>query len=218
MIKVSFDLLNDLPNAFRDAFNLEHNATRLVRFLENTWYTSNRDGSFHLYDGFNNGNSDKTAKRKISILGLVLTFNEVDGTLVLSKSDFDESRKFFPTLSEDMKGAKLARVEMPFEQAVKRTTDSPTAVQPCQVKWSNALRLDPTDSKGKCLHFTASTAGTLFVVFAALPKDSNSQYYVEISPEKAAIYKVTSSIFDHKFFLTQIWNKLLQFLQVVDKS
>ena len=188
--KISFDMLNDLPNAFRKPFNLESDASRLVRFHENMWYTSDRDGSFHLYGGFNNGNSNKTDRKKVSILGLVLSYNEVDGTLDLLASDFEESKKFFPTLTEEMKGAKLARAELPDEKATKRSSDTVTAEEPCQVRWSNALRFDPTDTEGKCLHFTASSDGTIFVVFAALPKNHDSRYYVEISPEKAAVYKV----------------------------
>ena len=190
VFKVTFDLINDLPNAFRNALAIERHMSRLVKFYKRKWYTSDRDGSFHLYGAFRNGNSSNTSKRKISILGLVLTFDEEDGTLVLSESDFKASKRFFPTLSEEMKEAELARVEFPFEQPVKRSSNTPTAVQPCQVKWSNALRFDPTDTRGKCIHFTASTTGTIFVVFAALPKDSKARYYVEISPEKAAIYKV----------------------------
>ena len=200
--KVTFDMLDDLPNAFHKPFNVERNKSRLVRFYQNMWYTSDHDGLFHLYNGFKNGNSDKTDRKKVSILGLVLTFNEVDGTLVLSKSDFEKSKKFFPTLSEDMKEAKLARVELPFEKAVKRSSNT---AEPCQVKWSNTRRFDPTDSKGKCLHFTASTGGTLFVVFAVLPQDPNSRYYVEISPRRVAIYKVTS--FCHKFNICPILNQ-----------
>ena len=154
-------------------------------------HASDRDGSFHLYGGFNNGNSNKTDLKKLSILGLVLTYDEGDGSLALLGGDFEESKKFFPTLTEDMKGVKLARTELPYEKANKRSSDTVTAKEPCQVKWSNALRFDPTDTEGKCLHFTASSDGTIFVVFAALPKNHKSRYYVEISPDKAAIYKVT---------------------------
>ena len=205
LFKVSFDMVSDLPNAYRKAFNIERNMSRLVQFYKNKWYTSNRDGSFHLYNAFNNGKSRDTAKRKISILGLVLTFDEAGGNLVLSESDFKASKRLFPTLSEEMKGANLARVEMPQKSEkrrsrVKRTT--PESVQPCQVKWSNALRFDPTDTEGKCLHFTASSAGTIFVVFSALPKDPNSQYYVQISPEKVAVYKVN---------IKKIYKKYVQF-------
>ena len=193
--KVSFDMLDDLPNANREELNILRNMNRLVRYYKRKWYTSDRDGSFHLYDGFDNGKSGNTSQRKISILGLVLTFREADGSLVLDESDFKASKKYFPTLSEELMGTELARVDMPSTEADERTTRTdppaePTPGKPCQVKWSNALRFDPTDTKGKCLHFTASTAGTIYVVFAALPKDTNTQYYVEISPEKVTTYKV----------------------------
>ena len=191
--KVSFDMLYDLPNAFRETLNIGRDMNRLVRYYKKKWYTSDGDGSFHLYSGFDNGNSGNTSQRKISILGLVVTFREADGSLVLSKRDFKESRKFFPTLSEELIGTELARVDVPSKESDKRTSTpdkQPTSTEPCQVKWSNALRFDPTDTSGKCLHFTASTAGTVYAVFAALPKDSTTRYYVEISPEQVAIYKV----------------------------
>lgn len=193
VLKVSFDMVEDLPNALRAAFNIDHDMNRLVRFYKKKWYTSDSDGSFHLYGAFSNSNSNMS-QRKISILGLVLTFNEADGSLVLFPSDFKVSKSFFPTLTEDMIGSQLARVYMPTTRSGKRSTSTqpPQSVQPCQVKWSNALRFDPTDTKGKCLHFTASTVGTLFVVFAALPKDSDSRYYVQISPDKVSTYKVNT--------------------------
>lgn len=191
--KVSFDMLDDLPNAYREGLDIGRDMDRLVRYYKQKWYTSDRDGSFHLYGGFDNGNSGNTSQRKISILGLLLTFRETDGGLVLSKSDFKASKKFFPTLSKKLMGAELARVHISSGQSNKRTDTTqaqPTSRQPCQVKWSNTLRFDPTDTNGKCLHFTASTAGTIYVVFAALPKDSDTRYYVEISPERVATYKV----------------------------
>lgn len=192
--KVSFDMLDNLPNAYREGLDIGHDMNRLVRYYKKKWYTSDRDGSFHLYGGFDNGNSGNTSQRKISILGLVLTFRKADGSLVLSKSDFKASKKFFPTLSEELMGTELARVDIPSEKSDKRTTEAaepqPTSGQPCQIKWSSALRFDPTDTHGKCLHFTASTAGIIYVVFAALPKDSDTRYYVEISPERVTILKV----------------------------
>jgi len=192
--KVSFDMLDDLPNAYREGLNIGRDMNRLVRYYKKKWYTSGRDGSFHLYGGFDNGNSGNTSQRKISILGLVLTFREADGSLVLSKSDFKASKKFFPTLSEELMETELARVDIRPGISDTSTTETvepqPTSEQPCQIKWSNALRFDPTDNNGKCLHFTASTVGTIFVVFAALPMDSATRYYVEISPERVATFKV----------------------------
>ncbi|KAJ7378596.1 hypothetical protein OS493_021896 [Desmophyllum pertusum] len=60
---------------------------------------------------------------------------------------------------------------------------------PCNVKWANAMRFDPSDTEGKCLHFTASSKGNLFVIFSAIPDDKDSWYYVEISPRGVAIFK-----------------------------
>lgn len=198
--KVSFDMLDNLPNVYREGLDIGRDMNRFVRYYKKKWYTTDRDGSFHLYGGFDNGNSGDTSQKKISILGLVLTFREADGSLVLSRSDFNASKKFFPTLSDELMGTELARVDIPSGKSDKRTTDTtpaqPVLGQPCQIKWSNALRFDPTDSKGKCLHFTASTAGTIYVVFAALPKDLDSRYYVEISPEGVAIFKVIVILHD----------------------
>lgn len=192
VLKVSFDMVDDLPNAQRSTFNIGRNMTRLVKFYEKKWYTSDNDGSFHLYGAYGNRNTNNVSLRKISIFGLVLTFNEVDNSLVLDPSDFKVSKRFFPTLAEDMVGTQLARVYISSTSSDKRSTSrQPSrATQLCQEKWSNALRFDPTDTEGKCLHFTASTAGTLFVIFAALPKEPESRYLVEISPEGVYIYKV----------------------------
>ncbi|KAL9985536.1 hypothetical protein ACROYT_G007953 [Oculina patagonica] len=75
VFKVSFDMLDDLPNALRKALDIRHDMSRLVKFYKKKWYTSDNDGSFHLYGAFNNGHSSNTSQRKISVLGLVLTFN-----------------------------------------------------------------------------------------------------------------------------------------------
>lgn len=200
--KISFDMVDDLPNVHRWAFNIGHDMTRLVRFYKNKWYTSDRNGSFHLFGAYSNSNTNNVSLRKMSIFGLVLTFNDADGSLVLYPSDFKASKTFFPTLTEEMTGTQLAWVYKFSTRSDKRSTSSqpPKSVQPCQVKWSNALRIDPTDTKGKCLHFTASTAGTLFVVFATLPKEPDSRYLVQISLNMISTYKVRlrdrTSIFD----------------------
>jgi len=101
-------------------------------------------------------------------------------------------------------GTELARVDIPSGKSDKRTTETTPAQpeesgQPCQIKWSNALRFDPTDTNGKCLHFTASTAGTIYV--AALRKDSDTRYYVEISPERVAMLKVIIILHDCWLFV-----------------
>ena len=95
---------------------------------------------------------------------------------------------FLSSLTEEMIGTQLARVYKFSTRSDKRSTSSqpPKSVQPCRVKWSNALRFDPTDTKGKCLHFTAS----LFVVSAAFPREPDSPSLVQISPGMISTYNV----------------------------
>ena len=191
--QVSFDMLFDLQNSFQKELDILRNTRRLVRFYDNKWFTSDKNGHFHLYGAFNNGDSKNTSKRKMSILGLLLTFNEADGSLSLSQSDFKASKSFYPTLSEEMIGRELARLQLetePEKPDKKSEKGVPSGKVPCMVVFSNALRFDPTNTNGKCLHLTASSEGTLFVVFALLPNNAQTWYYVEISPERVAAYKV----------------------------
>ncbi|RMX53324.1 hypothetical protein pdam_00022463, partial [Pocillopora damicornis] len=157
--KVSFDMVDDLPNAHRSAFNIGHDKTRLVRLYKSKWYKSDRNNSFHLFGVYSNSNTNKRLQ------GI---------------------ENFLSSLTEEMIGTQLARVYKFSTRSDKRSTSSqpPKSVQPCRVKWSNALRFDPTDTKGKCLHFTAS----LFVVSAAFPKEPDSPSLVQISPGMISTY------------------------------
>jgi len=175
-----------------EGYRIPRAMSRLVKYTDGKWVTGEEDGSFHLYNAFNNGGSGEVKKRKLSILGLVLSYNQKTEGLELLPADLEASRQFFPKLHDFLGGRTLAKIAMQANDftgvASKRET---MAKPPCNVKWSNALRFDPTDSNGKCLHFTAITEGSLFVAFSALPKDTSSWYYTEITPEKVAIYKVS---------------------------
>lgn len=183
---------NDLKGI--DGYSIPRDMTRPVKYTNGKWITGEEDGSFHLYNAFNNGGSGDTRKHKISILGLILSYNQNSGGLELLPDDFAASKEFFPNLHQFLAGRTLAKivseVEETSRQASKREGQT-MEKEPCNVKFSNALRFDPTDSNGKCLHFTAATEGSIFVVFSTLPKDEDSWYYTEITPEKVAIYKVT---------------------------
>lgn len=173
-------------------YSIPRNMSRLVKYTDGKWLTGEEDGSFHLYNAFNNGGSGDARKHKMSIFGLVLSYNEKSGGLEISPNDFEASKQFFPNLHEFLAGRTLARVAIETKAVTKLASKrEPAANPPCNVKWSNALRFDPTDTSGKCLHFTAATEGNIFVVFSTLPKDKSSWYYTEITPERVAIYKVT---------------------------
>ena len=178
-----------------DGYNIPRNMIRLVKYEKGKWLTSDKDGSFHLYNAFNNGNSDNPRQHKMSIMGLVLSYNEQGESLELLQSDLESSKQSFPGLHKSLLGKTLASVVTKAQAKPKTGFKRATLVNPpCNVKWSNTLRFDPTDSSGKCLHFTASTEGKLFVVFSTLPNDKSSWYYIEIGPDKVAIYKVAPQL------------------------
>ena len=193
--RVIFDMKKDLTGI--EDYTIPRNMNRLMRFVDGKWQTGEGDGTFHLYNAFNNGRSGEVKKRKISVLGLVLSYNEDSGGLDLLTDDIKYSKKFFPNLPKTLTGRTLAKLVLEngdpaSKQASKRQSES-ALTQPCNVEFSNALRFDPTDTNGKCLHFTAATEGSIFVVFSTLPKDSSLWYYTEITPQRVAIYKVRDS-------------------------
>lgn len=149
-----------------------------------------------MYSGFS-GPTNNPRKHKMNIFGLTLSYNANDGSLFLDDEDFKSSKMVFPALAADMKGKPLARVEsVTTEEVASRrnqvrlaTGASPSTV-PCHAEWSNILRIDLVDMEGKCLHFTAASKGTVYVVFSASPKNLNARYVVEISSQKVVIFKV----------------------------
>ena len=184
---------NDLKGT-KDFSDIPKNMSRLVRYKDGKWFTAEKDGSFHLYNAFRNGKSGDPQQHKISILGLVLSFNPNTSGLTLLSRDFEASRVFFPNLHDTLAGKELGRAVLDSSISESGASKRETlADPPCNVKWSNALRFDPTEAKGKCLHFTASSEGNIFVVFATLPIDKTSWYYIKITPQKVAIYKVMIS-------------------------
>ena len=115
--------------------------------------------------------------------------------MFLDDEDYLSSKKVFPDIPPDMKGRSLARVESVSRTALIRRTQQPTTKPsttgiPCHAEWSNILRMDLEDMQGKCLHFTASSSGTVYVLFSASPKNPKARYVVEISPKKVVIFKV----------------------------
>ena len=191
--KVLIDMKEDLKDSQHGGVVIPKNMARHIRFIDNRWFTEDEKNVVHLYNGFNNGGSGDPKNKKISVLGLVLSFKEKTGRLVLSDSDFEESKKIFPDLSSSMKGSIIGQVVADHGKAIRRQTklvDAPPvpAINPCNVMFSNALRFDPTG--GKCLHFTAITEGTIYVMFAVSPAKKESRYTVRIAKDRVDIYKV----------------------------
>lgn len=190
--KVIIDMKEDLRDSHHGDVVIPKTMVRRIRFFDNRWFTYNDRKVFHLYNGFDNGGSGNPKNKKISVLGLVLSFEEKTGSLVLTNSDFEESKKIFPALHSSMKGSIIGRVEVDLKETVKlpsKLADVPAPViKTCKVMFSNALRFDPIG--GKCLHFTAITTGTIYVMFAVSPGKPTSWYTIRIATDRIDIYKV----------------------------
>ena len=203
--KVTIDMKEDLKDSQHGGVVIPKNMVRRIRFLDNRCFTDDERKAFHLYNGFDNGGTGDPKNKKISVLGLVLSFEEKTGRLVLTDSDFKTSKKIFPGLNSNMKGSIIGQVEANRGKTVRRrsklrdaSAPAPApAIKTCKVMFSNALRFDPKG--GKCLHFTAITGGTIYVMFAVSPGKLHSQYTVRIAKDRVDIYKVACSYFVAEF-------------------
>ena len=169
---------------------------KFVKYFGGEWFVGETADKMDMFSACNLGEGKSL---KICILGLVLTYHPRNGYLTLTKEDFEISKKSFPSLREDMIDSLVALVEWPAQNIFN--LDTVVGYLPCNVKWSNALRFDPSNKEGKCLHFTSSSKGTVFVIFAAIPNNKDTWYYVQISPYGVGIFKVRSDpLIFHAFY------------------
>ena len=75
--------------------NIPANMSRIIKYTDGKWTTAKQDGSFHLYNAFNNGDSGDVKKHKLSVFGLILSFNQNSGGLDLLPPDYEASKSFF---------------------------------------------------------------------------------------------------------------------------
>lgn len=91
--RVIFDMEKDIIGA--ENKNIPANMSRIIKYTDGKWTTAKQDGSFHLYNAFNNGDSGDVKKHKLSVFGLILSFNQNSGGLDLLPPDYEASKSFF---------------------------------------------------------------------------------------------------------------------------
>ena len=192
---VIFDRNEDLLlGSFNGPVDLSRENEKYVRYFKGRWLVGDNGDGINYITGCNHGSLEN---KTICILGMLLTYNEQSGFLTLTKEDLEVSKESFPKLTDNIIGTRIAHVEWPSDHIFQLETV--VGYLPCNVKWSNVLRFDPSNDEGKCLHFTATSQGTIFVIFAAVPNNKNTWYYVQISPYGVGIFKVS-------FFATVLHN------------
>ena len=196
---VIFDIWKELSGNFNGPVKIYHSMERYAKFYSGEWFVGETRNELDLTSGCNKG---KERENKICIFGLVLTYHAHTGFLVLEQEDFNVSKATFPGLTTDMVGSLIAHVEWPSDHIFQMA--KAVGYLPCNVEWSNALRFDPSDRGGKCLHFTASSKGNIYVIFAAVPSSKDTWYYVQISPYGVGIFKVGTVISENTYKKTSL--------------
>ncbi|XP_077985079.1 uncharacterized protein LOC144439719 [Glandiceps talaboti] len=200
---IVFDMDEDIEGGRRGS-TIPKNKIFTMHYFAGKWFVEKDAGKARLTDGYSNGGSDDPVNRKISVKGLVLTFEHESGLFRLKDEDYDASLVFWKTIFYGLKGQFIAEVSWPVSL---EGDDSGGLFKkgrierfPCNTHWSNVQLLDATNG-GVCLFFSAVTEGTIYVVFSSVPKDKTTWYYVEISPVLVAIHK-----FNHVLAETTIKN------------
>ncbi|KAI8493883.1 hypothetical protein Bbelb_282300 [Branchiostoma belcheri] len=135
-----------------------------LNFYRHKWFSTRKGSVPHLYDGYKNGGSNDVQAKKVSVQGLVMTYDEGTGVFTVTDDDFTASATLLTDLPEWVKGRDVARAE--YKQL-----------------------LNHLSQQRKCIHFTAASEGDIFVVFASIPQNHETWIYVQISPEGVALYK-----------------------------
>ena len=206
---VIFDMKEDLTGSFNGARKISAQMEAYVKYFHGTWFTGSSYDDFDVSTACRKGESG--SKRNICILGMVLTYDPESGFLILTKDDLSLSKEAYPDLTMDEADSDLLVAHAEWPESRVFELDEVIGYLPCNVKWSNAMRFDPTsDVEGKCIQFTASSKGTVFVIFSAIPDDKDTWYYVQISPHGVGIFKVCCDYirFYLKLGLASLWKAL----------
>ncbi|XP_077985473.1 uncharacterized protein LOC144440089 [Glandiceps talaboti] len=203
---IAFDMDEDIEGGRRGS-TIPKDQIFTMHYFASKWFVEKDTGKARLTDGYSNGGSDIPVNRKISVRGLVLTFEPEAGYFKLNDEDYDASLVFWKSIFDGLKGQFIAQVSWPMSIEAANTEDlegrfMEGTVQriPCNIHWSNVQLLDTTHG-GVCLFFSAVSEGTIYAVFSSVPKDTTTWYFVEISPVLVAIHK-----FNHVLAETTIKN------------
>lgn len=158
-----------------------------IVYQNNKWYKKAQDGVLHLYNGFDNGDSGVKESKRLSLLGLVMDYNEEDGTLYMTSDAYEASELWHSRDAEKLVNMSLAF----FSAETAADVLTPEAPLPCNVHWSNINRM----AIDYCLKFSASSESTIFAVFSAVPRLVDTWYYVRMARDEASIHKVIGSCF-----------------------
>eukprot|EP00058_Branchiostoma_floridae_P011904 XP_002597392.1 hypothetical protein BRAFLDRAFT_69323 [Branchiostoma floridae] len=186
--KIFFDLKRDVN------YKIRRSSEALVVYSDGRWNCHAPEDTLHVYDSYLNGGSGNTDNKKVSCYGFVMTYDESNGKMVVTEDDYKATIKELGrySLRPNTVNSIVARVEYvsPLEHSQSSSSALASIMEaPCEVKWSNSYQIKPAEVGGKCLYFVAASAGDIFVVFSAIPRDKTTWYHLQISFQGVALYK-----------------------------
>ncbi|XP_078589031.1 uncharacterized protein LOC144869531 isoform X2 [Branchiostoma floridae x Branchiostoma japonicum] len=186
----TYRIIFDLPESIN--YDLQKNTEAFLVFARNRWNCHGPGADVHLYDSYVNGGSGDTNNKKVSCFGFVMTYVESTGTFSVTPQDQEASKQELKNLPRNYANKDVASAEYisPLEHSQAKGGAMASIVEaPCTVKWSNSYQIKPAEEGGRCLYFFAASAGDIFVVFSAIPRDKTTWYHVQISFQGVALYK-----------------------------
>ncbi|XP_019621860.1 PREDICTED: uncharacterized protein LOC109468069 [Branchiostoma belcheri] len=186
----TYKIIFDLPENIN--YDISRNEEAFVVFSRQRWNCHAPGDNMHMYNSRDNGGSGDVNNKKVSCFGFVMTYQEATGTFVVTQQDQTASTQALGELRRSYVGLTVARAEYvsPLEHAQAKGGALASIVEaPCNVKWSNSYQIKPAEEGGRCLYFVAASAGDIFVVFSAIPRDVSTWYHLQISFQGVALYK-----------------------------
>ncbi|KAI8489136.1 hypothetical protein Bbelb_331210 [Branchiostoma belcheri] len=186
----TYKIIFDLPESIN--YDISKDKEAFLVFARQRWNCHAPGAKMHMYNSRDNGGSGDINNKKVSCFGFVMTYQEASGTFVVTQQDQDASTQALGQLRRSYVGWTVARAEYvsPLEHAQAKGDALSSIVEaPCSVKWSNSYQIKPAEEGGRCLYFVAASAGDIFVVFSAIPRDVSTWYHLQISYQGVALYK-----------------------------
>ncbi|XP_078589276.1 uncharacterized protein LOC144869684 [Branchiostoma floridae x Branchiostoma japonicum] len=184
--KIVFDLEEDISK------NIKRDTEAYAKFSESSWNCHKPGAPLHIYNSYDNGGSGNAANKRVSCFGFVMTYVEDTGKFLVTEDDMKASAKVLGNIPRDLLNSKVARAEYisPLEHSQGNSRALASILEaPCTVKWSNSYQIKPAEEGGRCLYFVAASAGDIFVVFSAIPRDKTTWYHLQISFQGVALFK-----------------------------
>ena len=187
---VIFNMNQDMVGTFNGPMTIPAQTEKYVKYFNGEWFVGDAVDRTDMTTACSRGGSGDVSgdTHLMCILGLVLTYDPYTGFITMTHQNYKDTRDLYPGIRMGDLNMLVARAEWPAKRIFH--LDKVIGYLPCNVKWSNVLRFDPSNTEGKCLHFTASSKGTIFAIFSAIPDDRDTWYYVQISPYGVGIFKV----------------------------